>query len=543
MWGLSSTLFFAAACHKEPVTRGVPPVAPRVVSSIGTASPQAAPVASRGARTQGSASNEFIRVAVDVNHRSGVAPLAVFFDASGSEAAGSPRPFHELEYSWDFADRESGEFRPSGLSKNRAAGPLAGHVFERPGHYEVTLKIRDRDGHVAESPVAIDVLDPERIYAGQATVCFANQADFTGCPAGARRVVAHDLVALAAHVARGVRLLLRRGDTFTAHDPLQLNVRGPSQIGAFGSGSRPRILPRGVAFRLSDEQPNVADWTLMDLDIDGRKNERTRGVVIDGRAKNVLLLRLRATHVGEAFGAAPDLIDYYNEHGHPGHDAVDGFSIVDSEARELVGPGVLSYIGAHRLLMLGNDYYDSTSGEHVLRTPFIDRGVISSNAFGRAPTGRHVIKLHGRSFTHEGVFAGKFTERVILSDNRIESSGGHEWTVAIGPQNNVSDERIRDVIVERNRFFAVDGGAKVALALFAVDVSVRNNVFELGQGHQCLTIGRRGIEPPPRRITVSGNTCKGDGPNPPELVELDETVSEILIEQNELTPPRPSATR
>ena len=34
----------------------------------------------------------------------GVTPLSVFFDASGTVAKATKRPYHDLEYRWDFGD-------------------------------------------------------------------------------------------------------------------------------------------------------------------------------------------------------------------------------------------------------------------------------------------------------------------------------------------------------------------------------------------------------------------------------------------------------
>src|SRR5690606_31822011 len=126
--------------------------------------------------------------------------------------------------------------------------------------------------------------------------------------------------------------------------------------------------------------------------------------------------------------------------------------------------GVLSYIGARRLLMLGNRYHDSTSGEHVFRLPYVDRAVLSNNDFGAAPPGRHVIKLHALGFRVLGIGHGRHTERVVLSEIEIRGTGGHAWTVTIGPQNAQVDERVRDVIVERNLFLPGDAD-EVPLAI------------------------------------------------------------------------------
>src|SRR5688500_18060079 len=79
---------------------------------------------------------------------SGVAPLAVFFETTGTTATATAKPFHELAYCWDFDDPEAGVFGPSGLSKNMARGPNVGHVFESPGTYTVAVSARDSVGRV-----------------------------------------------------------------------------------------------------------------------------------------------------------------------------------------------------------------------------------------------------------------------------------------------------------------------------------------------------------------------------------------------------------
>src|SRR5688500_14792000 len=56
---------------------------------------------------------------------SGVAPLAVFFDASGTTSTDTSRPFHDLEYRWGFDDPSSGTWTSSGASRNSARGPVA----------------------------------------------------------------------------------------------------------------------------------------------------------------------------------------------------------------------------------------------------------------------------------------------------------------------------------------------------------------------------------------------------------------------------------
>ena len=118
----------------------------------------------------GTAAGSNIQVSVTPTRISGVAPLSVFFDASGTTAQATSRPFHDLAYCWDFDDSGGGNFLADGKSKNRAYGPEAAHVFETPGNYSVSLKVRDSQGRVASKNVQIGVSDPNAFFAGISTV-------------------------------------------------------------------------------------------------------------------------------------------------------------------------------------------------------------------------------------------------------------------------------------------------------------------------------------------------------------------------------------
>lgn len=67
------------------------------------------------------------------------------------------------------------------------------------------------------------------------------------------------------------------------------------------------------------------------------------------------------------------------------------------------------------------------------------------------------IKLHAGPWATAGVAnpggVGTFTERVVIADNKI-IGGINPWTISLGPQAEAQDERVRDIIVERNWFTA-----------------------------------------------------------------------------------------
>src|SRR5262249_49734254 len=127
---------------------------------------------------------------------SGVAPLAVFFDASASACdgcAGIDNAWHDLSFTWDFADPGAGKWAVSGHKKSIDIGPSAAHVFETPGKYTVKLTVTDPlSGQTAEITQSIEALDPDGAFPGDKTFCYraTDSGDFSGCPAGAQQKTA-----------------------------------------------------------------------------------------------------------------------------------------------------------------------------------------------------------------------------------------------------------------------------------------------------------------------------------------------------------------
>lgn len=473
------------------------------------------------------ASSAELALEVSASRVSGVAPLAVFFDAaSATSARAAERPFHELAYCWDFGDPTSGQFATSGLSRNHAKGPVAAHVFERPGTYTVTVNARDPEGRVATRTIAIEVADPDRVFAGEATACLSSSGTFDGCPEGARRITGSDLGAAREYAASGRRLLLRRGDAFRGS--LAINSPGPGSIGAYGDGNRPRIDASSVVFRISGQSPRFSDHRIVDLEIVGQGAD-SGAVDVGGMARDLLLLRLKTTGTGHAVIAPESIIQYWRNQGSTDQDLSDGFFVQDCEMGHVSGVKTLLFVAAHRLAMLGNVYEDS--GEHVLRVPWTERAVISSNYLSGAIPTKHVVKLHGPGWASSGIARGRYTERVVLSDN-VFQGGDDDWTVSVGPQNAQSDERVRDLIVERNLFLPSER-VQVPLTLSGNDLTVRDNVFFRCARPQtsCMSVGARGIEPPPARVSILHNTCASLAESP-RLAQISGSATDVRLFNN-----------
>jgi hypothetical protein len=459
----------------------------------------------------------------------GVAPLLVFFDTDGTTADSTERPFEELAYCWSFGDDDAGTFATTGLPKNQAKGPIASHVFESPGTYTVTVSARDKDGLVKSRAVEVSVDDPESVFEGDSTVCFSPSGDFDGCPKGAKQVKQGSFSGLGNEVGTGKRLLMHRGETF-ASGGVKVNSPGPGMIGAYGEGEPPTVEASGTVITVSEQdEPNASDWRFADFNVVGTGDD-SMILQMNGTAPDILMLRVGGDQIGQAAMAADTLIEYYQENGNTSQDNPDNFGFVDCNFQHLRGGSGHNfwYVAAHRFTVLGTLANDSTKGEHVLRIPWADRAVISDNDLGNAPSPRHVVKLHASQTSN-----GKESNHVVFSDNIIRSTGGNAWSVAIAPQDDQKDERIKHVLVERNLF--LPGTAQEPLIVSAQDVVIRGNVVNRADGTICFEVNQRGIEPAPARITVENNTCYSTGSA--QLLNINDA-TEVTVANNLVVGPK-----
>jgi hypothetical protein len=187
-------------------------------------------------------------------HRtSGVAPLAVFFDAVNDTAASSPRyrfawssgvtqptDLEGAQYIWDYGDSGSGTWSTTGRSKNCATGYTAAHVYETPGTYKVTLVVTDPANPAASTSYTqtITVTDPATVFASTTRYVAASGSDSSpGTQAQPYATVARAMADVDAGTAK--RILLRRGDSFAVTAVYTITADGPGHIGAYGTGAKP----------------------------------------------------------------------------------------------------------------------------------------------------------------------------------------------------------------------------------------------------------------------------------------------------------------
>lgn len=412
------------------------------------------------------------------NRISGVAPLAVIFDAVDT---GSPFPvwqsgviqpangdYSELHYVWDFGDPASGSWisgrqNENGTypSRNSAVGYLAGHVFEAPGTYTVRLEVKDAYGTIRNYSQEIDVLNATNGWTIYYVSAQGNDSNNGQSPSSPFRTFGKAM----SMTGPQVKVLFRRADTFvsTSSSEGQIRGAGPGIIGAYGSGVKPRITRThsGTVFH-GQYRP---DWRVQDLNIDASGQTGNNAFAAFGE----LSLVQRCDSQG-AFGTGYGV-------------ASNDLMVVDSTFHGN-RYGVYSPPRT-RFVVQGSDF-DQGGGSHFIRT-YVTKLLIAHNHFGEDVTGsgNHAVKMCGNEQPDE--LPARYN---ILSDNLFTNPGLIGWIVAVGPENANKPQKLTDVVIERNAWdLRFSGGDGIAITSRGADrVTVRNNlILEMPGGFLLLS--------------------------------------------------------
>jgi len=412
-------------------------------------------------------------------------------------------------------------------------------VFETPGTYLVTLTVVDGTNSVSNACVQITVQDPEVVFAGANTICFSTSGTFTQAPCnapGTVTITTSNFVTAIGNAAPGKRLLFRRGETWTAATAASLRAAGPGIVGAYGAGAAPIVRSTGNTTMLalsSASTPNIGDWRVMDLEFDGLGGAGSNGVIGNGGANQMTLLRLRIHDASNGIQFSSSILDFWNNNGSPGHVLWDQIAIVDSTIQRVIGGsgGNGMFLLASRLGLLGNTVDDTTAAEHNIRIQYASKGVVQANDAGLPAVTKHNFTLRGVTAVNAGVTGTGTTQMVVISENLFRGGLSSE-PVALRPSAASEDERIRDIIFERNLLRA-GSAVQTGFNSSADEVTVRNNIFDMtASGGRCMTFNLRGAEPPHREIRVYNNTCFSNGTGSVHVVSLDATNTNVTIKNN-----------
>jgi len=473
---------------------------------------------------------------------SGVSPLLMFFDATDTTSnavTGNSTPFQDISYRWNFGDTgNSGTgswangSNAGQNSKDAATGGVAAHLYITNGAdttYPVTVTAYD-GSNTASCQLRVTVYDPAGAngFPGTETTCVYNSAAGSTCPVGAALLQTQTITAaLSSAFGSNRRVLFRCGDRFSGSYTIGSGVNRAS-IGAYGgcessTANRP-VFQNSSGDTISFTANNPSDIRIADIDFeDGSGNARAIAnggglgetqitlYNLNCNGMNACYYMNQATQSGliesTATGMATMIGTYWNYAannclngsaaascgGSPGYYSVDYNALLGSN---LDGQGAAS----------------SAAGIDTVRISACRLCVIANNTFQNANNMGAVFKLHSaNTVANQALWLGQYTEYVEISDNVFTGAAGAQL-VETGPQNQQYDERLREIVVERNLFRGVSGGFGRQILVSALNATLRDNIFhvtvaDITAPQYGVQVAQRGVEPAPQYVEVYNNTC------------------------------------
>lgn len=463
---------------------------------------------------------------------SGISPLLVFFDATGttdSAVTGNTSTFQNVHYSWSFGDSgPSGTgtwgygSNPGNNSTNSATGGVAAHLYRTQGtDTDYTATVTAYDGtNTASCQLGVVAYDPSGAdgFAGTKTTCVASSSTPTagsgGCPAGAQvlRTSSISTATGASYIGSGKRVLFKCGDTFSGSSVVFTGVKW--SLGAYG-GCEDTTSNRPIfTGPLQISNTNTGDGRVADLDFESccTNSVATVGMYQDHTHVNYYVTIYNVLSHGN------NASFYWAQcHGcalvndvQTGMGAMQGTFLNESGNESWSGN---TYNDMMYLAVIGSSFSGAGApngnGIETVRIPECDHCYITNNVFENGNSIGAALKFHNGQ---PGAFAGSYTQYTEMSDNLFQGTSGAQL-VEIAPTDNVKDERIRYIVVERNVFQGSSTGSGRQVLVSAENVTLRDNAFNqtIGGGGDGADICERGSIAawPTQYIQAYNNSCYG----------------------------------
>jgi hypothetical protein len=552
-----------AACSPSPPS---PPSSP--APATGTVSGEPAPVSISQVVNGGpscSAVTGTLSLRAKVPRASGISPLLVFFDATGTtdsaNLGGANNSFQDVYYSWSFGDSgASGTGNwPSGAnpghnSRNTAIGGVAAHLYVTNGaDSDYTVTVTAYDGtNTASCQLGVTAHDPSGAngFPRSATTCIAAAstpvAGSGGCPAGARVAVQSNIgTAISSYLGNNKRALFRCGDTFTGQASLPYTLQ-TATIGAYGgceNSTATRPIWRnssGNTLTLVGSNSALAtpvDVRVTDIDFeDGTHNATGLGNMGGGEVTQLTLYNLNCTGLSQCWFVSSATQSGLIASTEVGMKQTQGVywnyaanQCAANNGLDTLYCGAASYdpsnyypiqynaIIGNSIDGIGSPASDTGYGYEAFRVSACRMCVFSNNTFANSNNVGAVFKFNSaNTYNSSPVWIGQYAEYNEISDNLFTGSSG---TVIAGyaPENNSYDERLRYAVIEGNYIKGVvcPGCGATKFLIGAVSTTVRNNVTFVPSGDTGALlpsdfnwqISQVGVEPVAAAIELYHNTC------------------------------------
>jgi hypothetical protein len=471
----------------------------------------------------------------------GISPLLVFFDATGttdSSISGKTTAFQDVSYSWNFGDTGASGTgtwaygaNPGKNSRNTASGGVAAHLYVTPGAdtaYVVTVTAHD-GANTASCQLGVTAHDPAGAngFAGAKTTCVSASGTPTpgsgGCPAGAAALNTSSFNTALGSLSSGKRVLFKCGDTFTGDNA---TLSGTTwSVGAYGGcegtqTNRPIFRDPTSGNAALEVALASGDGRIADIDFEGAGTGTAAVWTPGGNSKinyQITLYNLLSNGNNSAYGYSQGAQWGIVGSVMTGMRTSIGTFLNFNENNPTTWSGNV-YNNLDYQALLGNSFNgagaaDNGSGLETVRLSACRMCVIENNTIENANNVGAVLKLHnGNTNNSLPTWTGVYTELLEISDNWFGGTSGANL-IENAPQNGGDDERLRNIVFERNLISGstgAQGGRQLLVS--AVNETVRDNVFYMpGNSSQFAIYGvqvaQRGVEPVPSGVEVYNNTC------------------------------------
>lgn len=429
-----------------------------------------------------------VTISVSTSRVSGIAPLSVFFDATGTtgltDSGFFPNSavYMDATFAWDF---DADDNDPDGKYE-KASGFLAAHVFEDPGTYRVHLDVYDAVGRNSATDITITVTT----FSGTTYYVAADGSDANTGLTVEDPFLTPQHALTGAHVQPNTRILFKQGDTFNTPFFWIWDYDGPVIVDSYQdpddpSSDLPIIYSTEVDGGYATFSLLTDDWRIMNLAVRSggiSYNSPVRypnGIGISGSNN----LKYRTTEY--SLGGLP-----MSPSGQFNTVAECEFYDVNSTGYTSTQGGATNDGGA----IIGNWVHDKTGDdeEHIFRLQGGSRYFIAHNTFGpNILVNYDAVTIRGNS------------EKVVVYKNRMEG-----YVQAIWPQNRNSAEEYQNYCIMDSNLIIGAGlysnDRQTAITMHAKDIVIRNNIivnYQYGIG-----IGDDTVVGPSQRIKVYNNT-------------------------------------
>ena len=422
-------------------------------------------------------------ISVGGSRTSGVAPLCVQFDGSGStdgDMTATNEEFHGLSYFWNFGDSGAGTHTNGSrlASKNVAYDPITGHCFDTSA--TVTLTVCDETS-CSKATQAITVTSANAQWATGKTTCVSTSGTFTDCPT----VVSGDYASVAAcqsaskcltqsttpTITSDMRVALRGGETFTGTMTVAADDTGPGLITSYGAGrATVSVTTTAECFTVS-----ATDWRIVNIHCAGDSSNARTATSLTAAGTKMTIKDSKFT----GFGAA----SYTTIEGGNNSSAGEDFSFVGNEISgghaTQGAESITSYL--LRGVIIGNQIAATQTQFHPIRI-YPDASVVANNTItGGGKSGQNVEAIGIRP---SGAIGAVTRSKIVLSENKVRVGPSFTFTflkVQSGNPAAYVDQEITDLLVQRNYIdFAVGSSAGIeCMRVGGTRITIRNNICDM----------------------------------------------------------------